>query len=64
MFERLVSVFFDKKERKSVTLISKNNREIINSTPTKKPLASSGVFNSFADREKFYKDIFNVCSRQ
>ena len=64
MFERLVSVFFEKKENKKVTLISKNNREIKENTPIKKPLASSGVFSSFADRECFYRNIFSACSRQ
>lgn len=64
MFERLVNVFFEKRERNNVTLISKNNREIIEKTPIKKPLASSGVFSSFDDREFFYKSLFNACNRQ
>ncbi len=64
MFEKIIMVLFDKRSLSSVTTISRNNRVITEEVLKEKPLASSGIYASFGERENFYQKMFSVCNQR
>ena len=64
MIKKILNLFFEKKESEGITIISREKREILENGIKKKPLISSGVYSSFEEREKFYKEMFTSYSQR
>lgn len=64
MLDKIIALFFEKKEDSKMTVLSREKREIKRETIKKTPRESSGVYGSFREREMFYEQMFTVYSQQ
>ncbi len=64
MFRKIIKKLFVHKCLGVYTVVSKEKREVNEKLLIKKPLVTSGMFKSFNDREKFYKELFSFCNQQ
>ena len=64
MFDKIIMALFYKKEKGGVLTISCKGRDINEETIKKISQPSSGIYKGFAEREKFYKQLFISCSQR
>ncbi len=64
MFDKFFKIFFERKNSRSITTISRCNREIKIEGLKEKTLTSSGIYRDFSFRETFYQRMFNAYSQQ
>ncbi|MBQ7340089.1 MAG: hypothetical protein IJW43_04475 [Clostridia bacterium] len=64
MLNKIIALFFEKKNQNKMTILSKESREVKQETIKKTPRETSGVYGSFREREMFYQQMFTVYSQQ
>ena len=64
MLDKILRTFFYKREKGGVLTISTVGREISTKGLKKIPPKSSGIYESFKERERFYRELFISCSQR